>query len=172
MQDNTRNEPGRLSGGLIRMLKHARVAWYRDVHGTTAYYEHPLPNVPGGVFVNGRKLTDLVVDREGRYADFPSPGVQHLLRERGITLESGWECQRETSGLEINVAVRQSHYRAVRHQNGQVSAQCIGDCAVILVDGMRRWTIKIAIAYRAFAEMGISPREGWYPVQENLLKRP
>lgn len=161
--------PSRLSGSLIYVLKHSRVAWYRDDNGLTAYYEQPSSGIPGGVFVNGQHLTDLVVDREGLYADAPSPKVQCLLRAQGITLDSGWECLVQTYGLEINEAVRQSQYRAVKHHNGQVSAQCIGDRAVILVDGMRRWTIKIAIAYRAFAEMGVSPHEGWYPVQENLL---
>src|SRR5450755_1154221 len=130
------DNPNRLSGGLLQLLKHSRVAWYNDPFGaTTAYYEQPAPGIPDGVFVNGRKLTDLVADREGRYADFPSPGVQQLLRERGVTLESGWECQRETYGLEINDAVVQSHCRVVKHHNGQVSAQYIGDCAIILVGG-------------------------------------
>ncbi len=166
------NNPSRLSGGLIRVLKHSRVAWYNDPLGTTAYYEQPSLDAPGSVFVNGRCITRLVVDRDGFYADFPSPKVQQILRSHGVSLEGGWSCPIETYGQEINEAIHQSPYYAVRHHDGHISVQCVDqERAVILIDGTPRWTIKIAIAYRALAEMGISPQEGWYPVQQNLLQQ-
>jgi len=152
------------------VLKHSRVAWYKDPFGTTAYYEQPSLDAPGAVFVNGRCITRLVVDCDGFYADFPSPRVQQMLRAHGVSLEGGWSCPIETHGVEINEAMSQSRYAAVRHHHGNIRVQCADTHrAVIFVDGVPRWTIPIKEAHRALAEMGLSTMEGWYPVQQNLL---
>lgn len=163
--------PSRLSGGLIRVLKHSRVAWYKDPFDTTAFYEQPSPGVPGAVFVNGKRIVQLVVDREGFYADAPSPKIQQILRAHGVNLEGGWSCLIETYGMEINEALSQSSYRAVRHHNG-ISVQCTENHhVIILVDGVPRWTIPMSTAHRALAEMGLSMLDGWYPVQRDLLRQ-
>lgn len=161
---------GTVSGGLISVLRQSRVVWYRGPDGITAYYEQPSPGVPGAIFINGRRVTGLIVDHEGRYADFPSPQVQHMLIARGVDLQSGWMCGRESHGVPINVASNQSRYGAVRHHDGLISIQRDGEQhAIIFVNGRQRWRIAKVHVARALAEMGLSPSEGWYPVQQDLI---
>lgn len=158
-----------ISGGLLGVLRQSRVAWYRGAGGITAYYEQPAPGVPGALFVNGRRVTNLVVDREGLYADLPSPQIQHMMIARGIELESGWTCGQAIHGTHINDAVQQSQYAAVRHHGGRISVQCDGeDRANIFVNGRKRWRIEKKYLQRALAELGLSISNGWYPVQHDL----
>lgn len=162
----------RLSGTLLRVLKHSRVAWYQGVDGTTAYYEQPAPGVPGAVFINGQRLCKLHVDREGFYADFPSPKVQKLMTERGISLERGWTCMVEVYGMHINDAIVQSRYHAVRHHDGHHCIQTVDSLhAAIFVDGQWLWTMNIREGHRALAELELSTQDGWYPLQQDLLRQ-
>jgi hypothetical protein len=162
--------PRTVSGGLLSVLRRSRVAWYRGANGISAYYEQPSPGVPGAVFVNGRRVTQLIVDREGVYADFPCPQIQHMLIARGVDLQSGWTCGRETHGVHINEAVQQSRYAAVRHHEGRISMQCDGEHhAIIFVNGQKRWRIAKVHLPRALAELGLSPSDGWYPVHQDLI---
>lgn len=161
----------RLSGTLIRVLKHSRVAWYNGI-GTTAYYEQPSPGTPGALFINGQRICQLVVDREGLYADFPSPKVQRMMTERGVRLDRGWTCAVEIYGLPLNDAVLQSRFLAARHHNERVCIQCIDQQrSAIFVDGIWRWTIKNEDASRALVELELSTHDGWYPLQQDLFRR-
>jgi hypothetical protein len=163
--------PNRVSGSLLGVLRRSRTAWYRGTDGITAYYEQPSPGAPGVLVVNGRRVTGLVVDREGIYADFPAPQIQHMMIARGVDLERGWTCGQETHGMHINEALKKSRYSAVRHHNGRISIQIVSEShAIIFVNGIQRWRIRLADAERAAAEMGLVFYDGWYPVQTNLVR--
>lgn len=161
----------RVSGGLLHILKVSRVAWYRGTDGTTAYYEQPSPGVPGAVFVNGKRITSLVVDPEGIYADYPSPQVQHRLIDHGIDLTSGWTCGQEKHGTTLLDAVERSPQGAARHHQGRISVQHIDevDQVVIFVYGRQRWQVESNYVRRAIEEMGLSIETGWYAVQTDLI---
>jgi len=163
--------PQKISGGLLPILKVSRVAWYRGAGGITAYYEQPAPGVPGAVFVNGRRVTSLHVDREGLYADFPSPTVQHILIERGVDLAKGWTCGQEKYGTTLEDAVKESPHGAARHHIGRISLQHIDDVdeVVIFVYGRRRWKVESGYVGRAIEEMGLDISTGWYAIQVDLI---
>jgi hypothetical protein len=161
----------KVSGSLLGVLRRSRTAWYRGTDGITAYYEQPCPRAPGVLVVNGKKVTGLVVDREGIYADFPAPHIQHMMVARGVDLSRGWTCRDETYGMHINEALKKSHSSAVRHHNGQISIQIVSETtAIIFVNGRQRWRIRLADAERAISEMGLSMNDGWYPVQTDLVR--
>jgi hypothetical protein len=72
--------------------------------------------------------------------------------------------------MHINEAVKKSKFAAVRHHNGRISMQCDGESYVIIfVNGVQRWRVNIIHTARALAEMGLSPSDGWYPVQTDLI---
>lgn len=161
----------RVSGALLHILKYSRTAWYRGEDGTTAYYEHPSPDAPGRIIVNGQPLTSLFVDRAGHYADIPSPQVQQKLLGKGVRLDSGWTCNVEVFGDPIDEAFQKSPHRAVRHHNGQITAQYLNEALIaIFVWGVLYWRINAADAHRVFAELGASIADGWYPVHQDLIQ--
>lgn len=160
----------RISGGLLRVLKVARVAWYHGEDGTRAYYEQPSPSAQGVVAINGQRVVNLVVDPEGLYLDIPSPQIQRMLIARGVDLERGWSCRQEAHGFHLTEAMEQSHHYAARHYNGRVAVQCVDEHhAAILLDGSRYCTVRFNKIPTVLAELGVETIIGWYPVQQRLL---
>jgi hypothetical protein len=160
----------RLSGGLIRVLKSSRVAWYRK-DGISAYYEQPSTGVPGVLAINGQHVAKLVIDQAGLYADVPAPNVQRMMTERGISLECGWGCAIETHGMGLDEAIAESAAaKGARHHDGHISVWYDDpECAMIFVDGAPRWRIQRKQVSRVLAELGLSLLDGWYPAQQKLL---
>lgn len=148
------------SKSLLDALRSARRCWYSG-NGITAYYEQPDFGVPGAFYVNGKLVTNLIVDPEGVYRDHPSPGVQKIIAEKNVSLETGWTCKEETVGS-LQSALDQSPTHAACHQQDMV-VQVKGEQVTLFVNRTRLWHGPFHSLHLVLGEQGVSPRKGWLP---------
>lgn len=162
----------KVTGSLRFVLRKSRCAWYTGLDGTTAYYEQPGPGIPGGFYLNGKRVLRLQVDKEGFYADYPSAGVQEKMKQCGLDLDKGWGCSLEERGTDLHVALHRSNSHAATHRATGVivveNAQA--QVAYIFVNAMLQWKGRGTTASRMLCEFGADPEDGWEPFEFNRNK--
>lgn len=153
-----------VAGPLLHVLKYARRAWYQGPGGITAYYEQPAADVPGAFYVNGKRITGLMVDPEGLFWDRPSPTVQHIIGRYGVSLDEGWTCDVQIVGSDVESALAQSPWHIAQHPHSGVAIhQVNGAQSILFVNEQAQWSVPTMHLRLALNEMGASPYDGWLP---------
>jgi hypothetical protein len=168
-----------VTSSLQHILQSSYVAWYKDDQGRTAYFENAVTtDIPGRLLVNGKHLTGFIIPK----IDLSRPYQAHknfwndmrqLLSPYGIPLESGWTCQKETSGMELHEACKQSLHFAARNEDGKTVVQYLDTTQLaFFIDGKRFWTIDLTSSKaleRVLSEFGVVAWMGWIPSRIDLL---